>query len=95
MVIISLVEATTVAINYQLLFINKITLHSDNALSYQNPWFLSGLQLLNVQYQDDNFSPSSPIKKNTGLEDFIGGAFGINEEIFYTFHKYVQEKQNY
>ena len=53
--VISLIEASIVAINDQLPFINEIILQSDNALSYQNPQVLFGLHLLNVKYHDQIF----------------------------------------
>ena len=53
--VITLIEATIVAINDQMSFIDEIILQSDNALSYQNPQVLFGIHLLNVRYQNDIF----------------------------------------
>lgn len=53
--VISLIEAVLVAIIDQLSFIDELILQSDNALTYQNPQVLFGIQLLNAKYHEDIF----------------------------------------
>ena len=55
MTVISLIEAALVTIIDQLSFIDEIVLQSDNALTYQNPQVLFGIQLLNAKYHKNLF----------------------------------------
>ena len=55
MTVISLIEAAIVTIIDQLSFIDEIVLQSDNALTYQNPQVLFGIQLLNAKYHKNIF----------------------------------------
>ena len=55
MTVISLIEAALVSIVDQLSFIDEIVLQSDNALTYQNPQVLFGIQLPNAKYHKNLF----------------------------------------